>query len=674
MAKEKDSEKILAEAKKNLERELTATAKNRARYREDMAFNYVEQWGDVDRKNRGNNPCLTINRQPAFINQVVNDFRSNHPRIKVRPSDSKSDVIVADIMEGLIRNIEYLSSADTVYATGYKSAVGGGLGAWRVLTRYVDDKSFDQEIYLQRVSNPLSVHIDPDCIEADRSDARWGMVTEWLNKDVFAETWPDAADTDFSDPSCASWVMDDRVQVAEYWKREPVKGRVVLLSDNTVMPKSDATDDVLQPAIIRQADGTELMRPARTIIKERDNVTYKVTMYKLSGAGILEGATEWAGQYIPIIHVTGEETDVNGETYYFGLTHWAQDSQRMYNYQRSAACIFLAQTPKAPYLVTPEQLEGHESQWSSANITASPYLLYNNVPGQPTPQRIMPAQPPTGLFADMQISSDEMKATTGIYDASLGARSNETSGRAIMARDAQGNIATFSFRDNIDRAIAYTGKILTDLIPKLYDAPRIIRIRNSDDSDKVVLINKELTPEELKEYGMDANKKKGHTSAFYDLSTGKYDVVVDTAPSRASQRLEAADTMSRLVQAYPPLMQAAGDLVVRGMDFPGAPELAERLKKTLPPGLADESDDDNADGQKEPNPQMMAQMQQAQMQQAAQAEQSALDKGKLQVEMAKLEVEKLKVEAEMTKVEKADEDMDAKIKRVVIEILKEVHQ
>jgi len=568
-----------------------ADGHNRKEMEDDLRFLEGHgQWDDRIKAQReaDGRPCLTINKLPQYVNQVANDIRQSRPSIKVRPVDSQSDPEKAKLLEGLIRNIEYVSKADQAYDTAGFYAVAGGFGVILVETAYTDDDSFEQDIRIKRVRNPMTVFIDPNSEDADGADMTRALVTSLMPAKTFKKKYPKAAATSSVEGSeWADWFTSETVRLAEFWTREQVMRPIALLRDGTVVD-ADQADKSL-------------------IVSTRNAPSWKVTYRLCTGSEVLE-TKEWPGKYIPIVPVYGEEIDINGKVYRRGLIRNAKDVQRMYNYWRTTATEIVALAPKAPMLVTGRQIEGHENEWASSNVSPRPYLTYNNDAQAPLPQRIEPASVPQGVFTEAQVAVDDIKSVMGIYDSSLGARSNETSGRAIMMREKQGDNATFVYPDNVARAIAQVGRIVVDLIPKIYDAARMVRVLGEDGEEEIVQVN-----------------QPGIDGLLNDLTIGKYDIVVQSGPSYATKRMEAAETMMQFVQAQPQLAPLIGDLIAKNMDWPGADKIAERLVAMLPPQLQALENKDDQQAQVPPQLQQMIQqgMEQIQQQQAALTEMQA---------------------------------------------------
>jgi len=193
----------------------------------------------------------------------------------------------------------------------------------------------------------------------------------------------------------------------------------------------------------------------------------------------------------------------------------------------------------------------------------------------------------TGLIQAKMGASEDIKATTGQYDASLGMEGNERSGKAILARQREGDTGTYHYVDNLARAVRYVTRQLIDMIPKIYDTQRIIRIIGEDGESDMVKIDpgqQEPVKEIRDQQGIVIEK-------IYNPSVGKYDVVVITGPGYATKRQEALEAMAQLLQTAPELWQVAGDLFVKNMDWPGAEELAKRLARTIDPKLLSDEDD-----------------------------------------------------------------------------------
>ena len=558
---------------------------NRQSYKDDTLFVRArEQWPEGIRKQREaeGRPCLTIDKLGPVIRQVVNDSRQNKPSIKVHPVDSEGDPETAEIINGLIRNIEYTSNADVSYDTAVECAVGGGFGYIRVGLDYAYDDSFDLDIKIERVPNPLAVYPDPHSTSADSSDWNVAFVVDKMTKEAFKTAYPKATATDWDSDAWSNagdWLDGDEVLVAEWWTRELYEKTIVKTVDGKVYDEKALTEDPtiafgLSAGLIQLATDKH-GQPIRRVTQ-----CYRVIQRIMTGAEILS-EREWPGKYIPIIPVYGDEFWIDGKRYLRSLINGAKDAQQMLNFWRTSGTELVALAPRVPFIGKKGQFDHDQERWQTANVKSHSYLEYT---GDTPPQRQpLDSGVAAGSMQEALNASDDIKSITGIYDASLGARSNETSGKAIMARQREGDVSTFHFIDNLARAIRHTGRVIIDLIPHVYDAPRVVRVIGEDGSQTPQQIN-QPAPEIDKETGQPKVDEQGQTiMALHDLTVGKYDLTVSTGPSYTTQRQETAEQMMMLIQAYPAAAPLIGDILVKSLDWKGADEIAERLKKMLPP-------------------------------------------------------------------------------------------
>lgn len=628
-----DDKSPLEEAKARFKISQDAEHENRRLAAEDDRFFAGQQWEDAVKNARSDDgrPCLVINRLPQFVRQVANDQRQNRPSIKVSPVDDKTDPETAKIIQGGIRHIEYSSSADAAYDTAFEQAVKGGWGYWRVITDFVDPESFDQDILIKRIPDRFSVTFDPYSVEPDGSDANFAFVSERISKDEFKERYPDAELSttdgwDMAETRDPFWMGSDGALVVEYFYRTWKDKTIVLLSSGDSVEKSKVAEKLAELS----ASGVEAK-----VLKERQTRIPSIKWCKFNAAEIL-AETDWPGKWIPVVPVYGSEQIIDGERFLEGIVRNAKDPQRMLNFWKSAETEAIALAPRAPFIAAEGQLEGYAADWNSANRKNHSVLTYKpiSVNGQPMPPPQRNAIEPAVQAitqASMQ-SADDMKAVTGIYDAALGARSNETSGVAIQKRNQQAQTSVYHFVDNLTRSIKHTGRILIDLMPHIYDTARAMRIIGDDGSEQMVRVN-------------DPGFKDPKTGqpVLYDLSAGKYDVTVDVGPSYATRRQEAAATIQELARSNPQLMQVAGDLLMSNLDFHNSKEIAERLKKMLPPQLQEQQQ-----GQGQVPPQMQQQMQQ--MDQMIEGLTQQLHEAQDERDQKKLELES-KERIEMAKLE-----------------------
>jgi hypothetical protein len=541
--------------------------------------------GSVQGQTINARPCLTINKLPQHVRQVTNDQRQNRPSGKVIPVDDKADVEVAEIFDGLVRHIEYISDADVAYDTACENQVSYGEGYIRLLTEYCDDDTFNQDIKIGRIRNSFSVYMDPTIQDPCGSDAQWCFITEDLTKEDYERQFPDAQPISsmmqqgVGDASISQWVSENTVRIAEYFYIEHEKATLHLYYGNVTTMKGSPED--LEMA----ATG---MKPIRTRVVD----IKKVKWCKINGFEVLE-SQDWAGSSIPVVRVVGNEFEVDGRIYVSGIVRNAKDAQRMYNYWTSQEAEMLALAPKAPFIGYGGQFEGYEKQWKTANTTNWPYLEVNpdvtDGAGSvlPLPQRAPPPLPQTGLIQAKMGASDDIKGTTGQYDSSLGQTSNERSGKAILARERQADVGTYHYVDNLARAVRYITRQIVDLVPKIYDTERIARIIQIDGETSTIKVN----PNQPMPVNKIMDQQGIVLEKIYNLGVGKYDVCVTTGPSYMTKRQEALEAMAQLLQGNPQLWSVAGDLFIKNMDWPGAQEMSKRFAKTIDPKIMEGGDE-----------------------------------------------------------------------------------
>lgn len=549
-----------------------ADSTNRAEALMDVKFAAGDQW-PVEIQNSRNlesRPCLTINKIDAYIRQVTNQQRMQRPRIKVHPVNNLADYKIAQVIEGITRHIEVNSNADTAYDTAFDYAVRMGWGYWRINTRYVSEDSFDQEIYIDTIDNPFTVYFDPNSILPDGSDAERCLITTVMDKKIFRENYPSADDgANFQQRSTgddtASWITKEDIRVAEYFWIERERAKLYLLSDGT---SGFADSDNFFARV--EAAGL-------TVVDERDSFRKAVKWIKCTAMEVLEEKT-WAGKYIPVVPCYGAQVIVDDKRKKYGLVRFAKDPQRMYNFWRTSMTESVALAPKAKWLLAEGQDEGHENEWAMANIKSTPVLRYKqkDIEGQPAPAptRLQPEPPPQGIMEAAGAISADLQMVLGVLDPNQ-LPSGNISGKALAGQQNQVDLSNFHFYDNMTRSIRQTGKIILDLIPKIYDTQRVMRIIGSDGQPDMTTIN------EQSEIGEVLN----------DVTVGEYDVVMDTGPGFQTKRQQAVESMMPLLQGNAELFNIAGDLVFRNMDFPGADVIADRLAAMNPLAQIDEKSD-----------------------------------------------------------------------------------
>jgi len=547
-----------------------ADTMNRQEALEDLKFGGGDQW-PVELQNSRNlesRPVITVNKVDNYCRQVSNQQRQQRPRIKVHATNTHDDMVDAQTIGGIIRHIEVNSNADHAYDNAFEYAVRMGWGYMRVKTNYVSEDSFDQEIYIDPVDNPFTVYFDPNSVAPDGSDADRCLITTMMRKDEFRKLYPDAQDggTSFTQrgtgDSQSEWITKEDIRLAEYYYTVKEKATLYLLSDGT----STFADD---KDFFKRLDAYGI-----TVVDKRDSYKKTIKYVKLTAVEIIE-ERDWAGKYIPIVPVYGRHIIIGDKRKKFGMIRYAKDPQRMYNFWQTSITESVALAPKAKWLIAEGQDENHESDWANANIKSFPLLRYKqtDIDGRPAPAptRLQPEPPPTGVMAAAMGVDNDIKAIMGVFDpAQLG--QGNISGKALNGQQQQVDLTNFDYYDNLTRSIAHIGKICLDLIPKIYDTERVMRIIGDDGKPELLTIN----------------QRDSVGRVLNDISVGQYDVVMETGPGYNSKRQEAVDNMLPLLSATPELMKVAGDLVFRNMDWPGADIIADRLAAANPMAQIDD--------------------------------------------------------------------------------------
>lgn len=546
----------------------------------DMEFEAGEQWDQEDLADRIANrkPVVTINQVGQFVRQVAGDLRQSEPSIKPVPVEN-TDAALTDIYEGIIRQIEYLSGAKSAYAWGGQCAIAYGLGHWRIVTEYSRDDTFDQDIRIKRVLNPLSVTWDTAATELDRSDAGHCSVTSMISKDAFKAKFGKEARTDYdlfeSGIDRAYWGDgENKIRIGEFFERREVESRVYLLDSGVVLTK----------------EALESLQVPVNVIRERPVKRFEIWQYIIDGADILDEPKKWVGCHIPIVSVIGNEVPKGESVVRHGIIRFLKEPNRLYNYWRSVAMDVIGKQPRAPFVAPIKAIEGLEKYYEQPDL--SPVLPYNpdpNLPNAGRPSREMPPQPPAAMWQESQIAQAEMNAVVGIYPAALGARSNETSGKAIAARQREADTGTYIYFDNFAQAMRRSGTILADLIPKVYDGERVMRILGPDYREKFVPINQTVKDA----FGIDR--------IVNDISTAKFDVRIDVGPTYTTAREASREQLAQLIQTNPQLFSVIGDKYIETLDIPESREIAERVRSVMAPQVSGQ--------QQQPDPVAMAQQQ-----------------------------------------------------------------
>lgn len=580
-------EEFLRDMRESYEADLAFDDENRREAIDDKKFSAGHQWDPVVLQQREGLPCLVINNIPQFTAQLVGDWREGRKAIKVLATNDE-DVDVASIRGDLIRSIEAASRADRVYDSAFESLVQCGDGAFRVAVEYARDDIFDQDIFIRPIEDALSVVWDRYSMDPTGRDAKRVFVNDRIPKKEFREKYGEEQEesTLFNKTTltASGWADEHSYQLTEYWRLVERKRLMALFSNGKVFE----VDDTNLEQLIEQHGP-----PMKTKLAW---CSY-AQMHLVTGFKILAGPYEYRLNRLPIVRMSGRVVNIEGKRVRYGVVRFMKDPARLKNFWRSVAAESLGYAPKAKWMVTESAVEGKEDTLRKAHTSRDPLMVFNDE--AEFGRNVVRVDPPgveQALLNEANINQQDMKDVTGIHDASLGIKSNETSGRAIMARQREGDVANLTFHDNANAAVLEAGDVINQLLPQIYDGTRVARTVGEDEAVKFVKLNDPMDPNSI------------------DLSVGMYDVSLSTGTSYTTRRVEAAQAMMEAIQVYPGLMQIAGDLVAKAQDWPGADKLAERLKKTIPPQYLEEDEGGGIGIGPEELQQLQQQLQELQMQ------------------------------------------------------------
>ena len=644
------NESIHYEAMQRWDTATSAERDQRQKALQDLRFAQLEdgQWEDNATETRRDRPRYTINKVAPAVDKLKGRMRQTRQEAKIMPSGNGADKDTASVYQGLIKNIEIQSDADDAYDNAFDYAVNGGMGAWRVKYDYIDDCSFEQELKIRRIKNPLmAVWFDPGAIHYDKRDAMYCFVVDDITREEYERRYPKFPVNSMPSPSLnqsgrchTGWASAEFVRVGEYWRKIPYQKTIAVISNGQEEKTIEFTEKVKMVEDELNANGW-------MIVRKRKSQSFKVEMYLLNGMEIIE-QHEWAGKYIPVIPTYGRTINVDRQDVYRGIVRNAKDAQRIYNYATSQNIETIALSPKQPYFATPAMIEGHEAQWRTLNIKNPPVLFFNPDPesGIMKPTRDNPAQQNPALIQQVMQADQDIMACLNMYEPSLGNDQTDKSGKAILALQDQATESTEEFFDNFRKSKKYTYEILVDLIPKVYDSSRMVRIVGADEMTEEVKINATVI-----------DQQTGQPVIINDLSQGKYDVVVNTGPQFATKKAEAVNVLTRLTESNPALGAVTQDLLAKNLDFQFADELTSRVRKQMiQQGIVEPTDEEKEElGIDE---QAMAQ---------AQAQQQQLQAQLMQQQILQTQLENEKLAAEVDKYAKQVQQADADIYKTLTE-------
>lgn len=617
-----------------------------------LEFLRGRQWSHEAAQDRkaDRRPMLTFSKLTQFLDGVIGGQMQRRTSVKVRAEDriarsvyasleSKKRVAMAEALEGLYRQIEANSRGQMAYINAFEGGVGWGFGHFRFLVDYVTG-SFDRDIMVLPIMDPFSVAWDQSSMMIDRSDARRCIITSLVPKDQFKEQYPGAVASDWTSNSVtvshgSEWIRDNNVVLAERFTKEQKDVLLCELSDGRIVEWEDKEEQIRD----------ELAKRGVAITRQRKAKMDVIKWCLVSGGDVLEDEITIEGKHIPVVTCYGRPIWDEGKMHYRSLIENALDEQRAYNYARTAIIEAISSIPKAPWIIGSSQIQGYENTWKTANVRMHAYLPWNDAGDNKTPpQRNYATQDLSALAALAQMCEQGMMSGIGRYQASMGAESNEKSGRAVLARAQQADTVTQPFVDNFEIALTQGGRIVMSMIPEVYSADCVARILNEDGTDDAFTIGAETIIDE----------QTGDEIILNDLAAGRYSIKVDTGPSFETRRQESMQGMVEFGQAFPQIAAILGPEALANSDFPGAERAAKMARAMLPPNVVAAGEDQ----EQEIPPHVQAAMQQAE--QAMQQAQALVQQNEQEMKAHEQKIAELELRNQVDRAKMEDQARDEK--------------
>lgn len=612
-----------------------ADCDNRDMLREAMLFvnkrdgMWEPYW--ITQNKESQKPRYTFDMVNPIVDQVASEIEQADFDVRISPAGGDATKDIANTYDGIIRNIEAMSNATTVYSQAARGMIVGGMDGWRVVQKFTDDNSFDQDLAIEKIGNFVDrVWFDPSAELQDKSDSRYAFCLHPMAVDEYEARWPEGSKESVSDDRDGEAYYDkaEVVVVGEFLYVESQDRELVLMSNGQTHEVDDDYDKVMD----------DLAQIGVTEVRRRTRKKHYVCSRYFDAKDFLEEKKETVFCRIPIVPAYANYKIIENKSIYWGVVEKLLDPQRVMNYSVSREIEEGALAPRAKYWMTTTQAAGHDKQLQTLNTNSDPVQFYNVDPESPAPpQQQGGAQINPGLRTISEAMRAMIGQTAGMFAASMGDNPNAQSGIAIKELQDRGSNSTFKYTKSLEIAIAATGRILKDAIPMVYDTQRTVRILREDESYDMVDLHQKIIDQET-----------GDVITLNDLNVGTYDVVCRAGPSFRNRQQETLESITALAQVDPSLMQIAGDLLLQNISTPAASQIAERKRvQMIAQGLIPQSQMTDEELQ-----QMQAQMQQGQQQAPdpnmvlAQAEQM-----KAQADLMKVQVEQQKVQNDTMRIQ-----------------------
>lgn len=552
---------------KQLKKAQDAEHDQRDSARQDKAFIEADhgQWEDKQYEQNKDNPRYQFDQSDPLIDQISGDMEKRDFNIKVNPSGGESSKDTAQTYDGLLRNIENISSATNIFNRAGREMTTCGLDGWRVVQKYVDDNSFDQDLLIEKIANYLDrVWLGPH-EEPDGSDAKMGWILTAMDTEEYKTAYPDRPEASVQDDRSTNvfFYRPEKAMVGEFLYIKDTEREIVLMSSGNIY-------EVDSDEYKKVAD--DLQRLGITEVARRKRQHRVVYSRLFDNAGWIKGAKKTVFEnWLPIIPLYGNFRIIEDKVIYRGAIRKIRDPQMVLNYSLSREIGEGALSPRGKYWATPAQVKGHTDTLATLNTNSDPIQVYNNdpeVPGPPIKQEGGTINP------GLSVISGKMQAiigqTVGMFASNMGDNPFEQSGVAIDKLIGQGDKGNNKYVISREVAQHHTGRILVNAIPRVYTAGRQVRLLKDDGSFDMQVLGEQVTDQDT-----------GQMVTLNNLAEGTYDVICTSGPSFQNKQSETVDSIIAIGAADPSIIELGSDVLLSNITSPGMDQIAARKRLQL---------------------------------------------------------------------------------------------
>lgn len=570
-------------AKQQFDKAQCAVANERKQCLEDRRFYSIAgaQWEGKLGEQFENKPKFEVNKIHLAVIRIINEYRNNRIGVNFISKDGSANNDLADTCAKLYRADEQDSSAEEAYDNAFEEAVGGGFGAWRLRATYEDED--DEENEQQRIRiEPIfdadsCVFFDPDSKRQDKADARYCFVLTAMTCDAYQEEYgehPASWNKDIT-ASQFDWSTTDSVYVAEYYRVEKVKEKVItyrLIDGSEERYSKEKLDS--DPSILEEleATGAQEVR-SRTIERKR------IRKILMSGGRVLEDYGYIAGRHIPIVPVYGKRWYIDNMERCMGHVRLCKDAQRLKNMQLSKLGELSAMSSVEKPILAPEQVAGVQHMWAQDNIENFPYLLAHplkdamgNVVAQGPVAYTKPPNIPPAMGALLQVTEQDLSDILGNQDSGDEMQSN-MSGVAVELIQNRLDMQSFIYISNFAKGVRRSGEIWLSMASELYveDGRKMKVVGNQEEVDSIELFKPIY------------NEASGEVERANDLTKAKFDVAIDIGPTSSSKRSATVRSLTNMLPLMgdPMDQQVLGSMIMMNMEGEGVNEVRKYYRKKL---------------------------------------------------------------------------------------------